>query len=606
MSFVLLAYTLCRLIFLLLNQSHFESTDLFWAFLGGIRFDLSAIALSNALTLLLCLIPFPWLSSVRYQRFIDLLIIVINFPAILLNLIDTEYFKFTSKRSTADFFDLMFLGDDMWTLLPSYLRDFWYLPLGLIVALFLTFRFLIPKERPASSIPKVNYLWQSLFLILSVGVAVLGARGGTQLRPINKLSAMDYGKARDIPLIINTPFSIMKSWNKEFLKRKEYFSDEEVKEHFDPVKELKASAEPKKKNIVIIIMESFSKEYVGRSNEKGLAYTPFLDSLSSVSKTFDLSYANGRTSIGALPSIIAGLPVMMEEPYITSQYGSSSIDALPAILAEHGYHSSFFHGGKRGTMGFDRFCKTAGVNRYYGLEDYPDQADYDGNWGIYDGPFFQFAAEEMGKNEPFISTLFSLSSHHPYSIPENLTANYEGFEHGLGRSIRYADDALKELFEAMEKSDYFENSLFIITADHIPGTATPEFNTFLGSFSVPIVFYDPNSGFNSECSIAQHIDIQETVVEYLGLETEFIGFGKSLISCETDWSVQYLNNMYQLHEKGYVLRYDGGNIVELYRSPNLSKVIQEPELQDQMLKKLKAMIQQNHNRMIDNSLTSGR
>ncbi len=604
LGLILFLYTLCRLVFYTSNYEIFHSASVAKAFLGGIRFDLSAIALSNMPIIVLSMLPIPRVSTKGYQRFLLVLLLIINVPCIAMNLLDSEYYKFTSKRSTADFFDLMFLSDDMLTLMPSYIKDYWWLFLGLGLMIFLAIRYIKKSKFKGLLERRIHIGWQSLGLILIAGFSVLAIRGGGQLRPIDDLSALAYGRPQDISLITNTPFSIFRSWNKSFLERRNFMSDEEMEILFNPIHLPDSLAGIDKKNVVILIMESFSKEYVGQQNENGLAYTPFLDSLSEAGVDFDDSFANGRTSIAALPSVLSGIPALMDQPFITSPYKQTPTDALPYLLSKHGYTSHFYHGGQTGTMGFDRYCRSAGFSSYTGMEDYPTESDYDGNWGIYDRPFFRYAAEELSKKkEPFLATLFSLSSHHPYGIPAELQDTYAPYTDDLGRSIRYADDALKDFFYVMEENGMMENTLFIVTADHIPLPRDESFATYLGCFSVPIVFYDRSARFQSNSVAAQQTDIVPTVIDYLGIPEKHIAWGKSLLDSEENWTVQYINSFYQIYDNGFLLRYDGRENITLYDVKDGYTKIESP-MKPLLLRRLQAMIQQYENRLIDGELRS--
>jgi len=603
MGIVLLAFSLCRLLFYTLNASYFEGASLMQAFVGGIRFDLTAIAILNTPVLLLSLLPIRWIQERVYQRFLLSLIALINLPAIAFNLIDTEYFKFTSKRSTADLFELIFLGDDVLTLLPSYLKDYWYLLFILAIVTYMIIRtvrrsdFRTLRQYPFSFSPLL------LMLILTSGLFVILSRGGLQLRPLSELSAMNYGRPQDMPLVLNTPFTMIRSIGKGSLEKKDYFENEELESIYSPIYSAPKSPDAEQLNVMVIIMESFSKEYVGRRNKAGLAYAPFLDSLSQVGSSIPHSYANGRKSMEALPAIIAGIPALMTDPFITSPYASNPIDGLPALLKPHGYKSLFFHGGTTGTMGFDRMSRSAGFDDYLGLEDYPDETDYDGTWGIYDGPFFQYAAKKMATlNEPFITSFFSLSSHHPYSIPSSHAGQYDDFEEGLPRTIRYADDALKAFFEQAKQSAYFDRTLFVITADHIPDTQSKEFRKGMGRYAVPLVFYRPGHALDIKTTVGQHTDIIPTVLDILGTGETAVSFGKSLVSGEENWAVQYINGLYQLRKGETVILFDGEKIVETTTADGKKKPAQSDV--DEAERLLKAIIQQFTDRMIENKLTS--
>jgi phosphoglycerol transferase MdoB-like AlkP superfamily enzyme len=143
-------------------------------------------------------------------------------------------------------------------------------------------------------------------------------------------------------------------------------------------------------------MESLSSEHIGAFNrqvEGYQGYTPFLDSLIDHSIAFN-GFANAKQSIEGLPAIIASIPALMDRPFITSAFAGNSFDALAALLEKKGYETSFFHGGTNGTMDFDRFARASGFKRYYGRNEYDNDMDFDGRWGIFDEPFFQFFAKK--------------------------------------------------------------------------------------------------------------------------------------------------------------------------------------------------------------------
>ena len=126
-------------------------------------------------------------------------------------------------------------------------------------------------------------------------------------------------------------------------------------------------------------------------------------------------------------------------------------------------------------MGFDHFAKglpdmtAISVAREYGHDE-----DFDGNWGIYDGPFLQRAVHEMDRlKEPFLSTIFTLSSHHPYSIPPAIKSQFPEGPLPIHASVRYTDACLRDFFTTAARSTWYSNTVFIITADHTAEAETP-------------------------------------------------------------------------------------------------------------------------------------
>jgi len=247
------------------------------------------------------------------------------------------------------------------------------------------------------------------------------------------------------------------------------------------------------------------------------------------------AHANGRRSIDGLPAIVASMPKMMDEAFITSPYADAPFTSLPNLLAARGYSTSFYHGGHNGTMGFDAFTRSAGYARYSGRDEYPYEGDNDGVWGIRDEPYLQFWAHELNKErQPFFSTMFTLSSHHPYKLPPADAQRFKGGVLTIHPTLKYADNALREFFNTARKMSWYRNTLFVITADH---TADLERNgEQSGSaydFWIPLVYYMPGRITPmADARTTQQIDILPTVLDMLGYEEPFFAFGNSTLRME--------------------------------------------------------------------------
>ncbi|TAL58523.1 MAG: alkaline phosphatase family protein [Bacteroidetes bacterium] len=647
LSIALLAYPLCKIIFFFFNHGYFREIP-FFEFLSilfyGLRFDLASLVLMNTPFIILHIIPF-FSEKIWYRLILKTLFIALNSAAILADCIDIAYFRFALKRTTADFFDLFGLGSDISTLLPQYIRDFWYIPLIWITITFFIAWLYRKTQSPlhlpqrgrdarATSFPlgRTGWAWFSWFILNSVliGLCIIVFRGGLQLRPIMPINASEYVSAKNIPLIVNTPFSIIKSYGLEKLEEKNYFTEKELVSLFDPIHRLQpATCNPQPAtNLFIIILESFSSEYIGALSGKK-THTPFLDSLIKESLVFDNAFANGKKSLEGLPAVVAGIPGLINEPFITSIYGSNNFNSLASVLKEKKYSTAFFHGGTNGTMGFDAFSSSAGFDKYFGKTEYNNESDYDGNWGIWDEDFFQYAkkkTDEMsvrvdpstGKKEPFLSVLFSLSSHHPSSIPEKYKTRFPEGELPILKSVEYADFSLRKFFESASKEKWFDSTLFVITADHTGPSNDPYYSSSAGIFRVPILFYKRDSNFKGiNHKVTQHIDLLPTVLNYTGYDGNYFSFGHNMLdSAHTGYAVNFINDVYQLIQDDYLLQFDGNNTIAFYNYKTDSLLQnnlmgKEPEGEKpsdsyRMERKLKAIIQTYYNGMINNKLTAGR
>jgi len=610
-------YTLSRLVFYTLNTATFSdipTPELLKIFFFGIRFDFSAIIFFNLPFLIAFLLPFKFIAKPNYIRFTNVIFILFNATLLLLNLGDSEYFKYIGKRSTADLFSFIFMSNDVAVLFPQFIHDFWYI--GVIWVVFIAGgiycyqKFLYRKPDSYSFTAKSRIVALLTFILLS-GVLFLAARG-TGLKPIRLISAARYTQTHNIPLLINTPFSIMFTAKKRSVNPKKYFTENELSKQYSPDHKFSHTRTSNKDNVVIIILESFSKEFVGALNN-GKGYTPNLDRIIRKGLVFENAFANGKQSIEALPAIFAGIPSLMSDPYISSSYSGNNIAALPTILTEHGYHTSFFHGGRNGTMGFDEFSRLAGVQNYVGKNEYQGPEAFDGKWGIFDEEFLQFYASRLNSfPEPFFSSVFTLSSHHPYTVPERYRQKFAAAPTPLTKSISYTDFAVGRFFDTIEKMPWYKHTLFVFVADHTAITQSPVYGTKAGIYRIPLIFYHPGNSALKGVSkrVTQQTDITPSVLDYLGINQPFTAFGTSVFDPSAKgFAVNYMSGIYQYFQDDYLLAFDGEKNNALYNYEN-DQLLEHNILTNggvpatDMERHLKAVIQQFETRLKHNQLTN--
>ncbi len=572
------------------------------------RFDVSVFFMLNGLFIFFFFLPFVNKETVYYQKFLRILFVIANSIALLLNCIDFSYFKFTLKRTTSELF---FIRNDVGNLLGQYLIDYWYIVFIWMLLTYLLFRFYPITQKV--EMEKWGF-WKKggsevLSLLLLSGIALLGIRGGFQLKPLRIITAAEYTDSRNIPLLINTPFSVIKSIRAEYISVTNYFpsnNPESLHSFVHPP----SDSLMHKQNVVLIILESFSKEYIGYFN-RGKGYTPFLDSLLAQSVVYEHAYANGKKSIEGIPAIIAGIPSLMENPYLTSVYGTNQIEGLGSLLKKQGYSTSFFHGGSNGTMGFDVFAKLAGFENYYGRNEYANEADFDGNWGIYDEAFYSYFASQLTKMpQPFCSVFFSLSSHHPYSIPEKYKKKFPKGTLEIHQSIAYADYSLKKFFATASHLEWFNNTLFVITADHTSLSESPYYQNKVGSYAIPLFFYSANLKAKKVTElVAQQIDILPTLLDKLNYPRRYFAYGNSLEkNNKSQFTVNFSNGVYQSTSKTSCLQFDGEKTIGFYNllTDSLMKtnlVNNNLSAQAEQEKSLKKFIQHFNQTLIENKMT---
>ena len=492
-----LAYFVCRLLFYFANTAYFQTVsilDVIADCFYGLRTDSFSIVVSNSLFIVLSLLPLNVFWSRTYQLILKWLFIIGNTVFIAVNCIDIAYFPFIRKRSSSDLFKQLGGQSDMMKLIPQFIKDFWWALLFFIVILALLIYFYNRiKLKPLGTRYSFSHPKQwgviSLLFVLSSGFSVLAVRGGLQRVPITIVDAGSVTSIEEVPIVLNTPFTIIKSMEVETIAEYNFYTVDELKKIYNPIRHYKDSAF-KPQNVVVIILESFAKEYtkLGRKS-----YTPFLDSLMDQSLVFSNAFSNGSKSIEGIPAILSSLPSFMENPFINSLYALNDQTSFATVLKTEGYHTAFFHGGINGTMNFDSWASLAGYTDYYGKNEYNNNADFDNFWGIWDEPFLQYSVKKMSSfKQPFHTAVFTLSSHHPYQIPEKYKNKFPKGDLENSESIGYADYSLSEFFNAAKKTDWYTNTLFILTADHGSISNHAFYSNVVGGEGIPILFFKPD------------------------------------------------------------------------------------------------------------------
>ena len=624
---VLVLMIITRLLIYFLHPSLFPGITplklLYYAFIG-IRFDIVAVLYANIIYILLMIIPFRLRSKRLYTIISDIIFYLSNIILLVPNLADTAYYPFSLKRMTIDIFSYISTGDDTANMMPQFIRDYWYVFLLWITSIFLLLfiaRRIRVSTRTVRNKHKKYYLFQTLAMVFIIALTVLGVRGGLQLKPVGILDASKYAPSQETPVVLNSAFTLMRSYGQEGIKKLNFYTDEKemtgifnVEKNYSSIDSLGHVIPMQKKNVFIIILESFSAEHIGALNhQKGNPnsdFTPFLDSLIEKSIVYE-GFANGKRSIEGIPAVLASLPTWMTEDFITSQYASDKFNSLASLLKTEGYNTSFFHGGKNGTMGFDAFSRSAGFDNYYGKNEYPNPEDFDGHWGIWDEPYLQYIANTLNtKPEPFMGAVFTLSSHHPYKVPEKYKNKFRKGPLEIQQTIMYSDYALQKFFEKAATMPWFKNTIFVITADHTSEAWQAFYKNRVGQYFIPIIFYEPqNNDAGRKDIIAQQTDIMPTLLDMLHYPKPFIAFGGSLLrNTEPRFNLSYLNGNYQLITDGYAWQTDYNASKSLYNFKNDSLLTKnvftsQGNIAAEKDKLLKSVIQQYNNRIIENKLT---
>lgn len=623
---VMVLYTISRLFFFWVNVDLYPNVSvshLLEMLAGGLRFDLTALLYLNSLYLLFVLLPLPstirnhhnYISTAKWAFWVP------NILGFIVNCMDIVYVRFTDRRTTCTVFTEFQNDGNLVSIIWQSMWQYWYVTLFGIA--LLTLLILCTRKQWHVATPRktwVYYTAEIVLMLATIYFIVIGIRGGfgKYTRPITISNAMQYTNTpQETAILLNTPFSLMKSLENTMYIHPHYFNDEEIEELFSPIHtdEIEENGRLGQVNVVVLILESFSKEYIGFYNQHIDGYngfTPFLDSLLAQSVTYTHSFASGRKSIDAMPSVLSSIPMLIE-PYIVTPYSTNAVSSLAACLKEEGYATAFFHGAPNGSMGFQAYARSAGFEQYLGMDEYDGIEAFDGTWAIWDEEFLQYYARSMNQmKQPFMTAIFTASSHHPFRVPKQYEGVFPRGTQPIHQCVGYTDYSLREFFAYAKQQDWYENTLFVLTADHTNQVSLPEYATAKGIFEVPIAFYSPrwNQGNLQIQGAVSQTDIMPSVLAYLGYNKPFFAFGEDILTQEKKhpYAVCYNHPVYQLLSDSLLLQFDGKEVCAVYNhqnDPMLQYNIAEQTNTQEMETFLRAYIQQYIYRLTTNQLTIG-
>jgi phosphoglycerol transferase MdoB-like AlkP superfamily enzyme len=575
---------LCRSVFYVMNADSLGAlARQEWGSLirGSLVFDTVSVLYTNCLFIFFSLIPFRIRERRWYRTILFWIYTLTNGVLVVaLNLSDSVYFHYAKKRITAE--ELHFAeNDNTLSLIGQFIGENWFLVLvaiALIWAMVWLYR-RIPDWKLLVKNPW-GYGAISLIGLAAAGVlAVGGIRGGftRQVRPLTLSNAAQYASSpQQASLILSNPFCTIRTLGNHRIDVPNYFSPQELAAiftpyHYPPL----ADSTARRRNIVIFTLESFSAEHSAYLNPDlypdGQGYTPFLDSLMRVGYTFMNAYSNGRKSIEALPSILTSIP-SYQKSFVLLPQALGEMRGMPKLLGDEGYATAFFCGSQRNSMGFAAFAQMAGIEQIYMLEEYEaakGNVGFDGAWGIWDEPFLQYTGETLTTlSEPFMASVFTLSSHHPFHVPAEYENTFRPGTTKMHRPVQYTDQALRRFFDYARGQAWFENTLFVFSADHVsseifaPKTVTPTGNSHILMF-----LYTPDGSLvGKDTHTAQQIDLMPTILGLTGYEKPYFAFGRDVFREPERPAVatNYFNEAYQYIADSIVLFSTGDRTLSAY------------------------------------------
>jgi phosphoglycerol transferase MdoB-like AlkP superfamily enzyme len=394
-----------------------------------------------------------------------------------------------------------------------------------------------------------NFTLSIIYLPFLLGILLLGIRGGFQPIPVNLSDAYFSNKIILNDIAVNSNWNILQS----ILKSKTNFegnpykkySDEEAADFMNTLKPETDSVthilNKKQPNIVFILLESWSADNV--ESLGGLdGITPNFKSLEKEGLSFTDFYSNGWTSDQGMSSIFSSFPVFPYVAVINQADKSRKLPCLNQSLAEKGYHSSFFFGGQLTYGNIKGYLLSQGFDIVKDENDYQELPS--GSLGVHDEFMFsQFKQELKQLPEPFMSTLFTISSHSPFDFPAEHKLSFNHKDDKYVNSVAYTDVCLGKFMESVKEEDWYANTLFLIVADHSHSSPIKRRVAQKERYKIPMlwigeVLSEQYKG-KQHNKMGSHIDITPSVLAQLNLNNKAYNFGNDLFNPNAKSVVPY-------------------------------------------------------------------
>lgn len=577
----LLMMQVCRIIFMQWNAEFFPPVEgrTFWELLrGGFALDAPMVAYGFILYILIMVVGAylpKGIEAKKGMRVARHLSYFVPYALILfMQLSDTGYYPFVLRRVNSDVFH-EFQGKNVLGMYGDFMTDFWPLTLAFFavllvgILLYQLYRFEpeLRKEVPLNK--RLPWLIPATLLVVYVTIAGMRSTFSVHGGPRSLMAVYGWVKEEQhMPIVYNTPYSLFRTRHGRV--QHTFFDEQELAKYFTPYYQAAPLAEGDSlfgsmagRNVMLIILESMGREYIGalNSNQPNYpSYTPFLDSLIPHSLYAKYGFASGKRSVESLPAIIASLPTFggtyNDKDFTMENYRHfKGVDTgFTVALQPEGYHNKFYHGDVKGAMGFYDFLAPLGVEEQFTAEEFAsfssNPLDSPGSWGISDLPFMQAMAEDMGGlEEPFCAIFFSLTNHYPYTVPKNYTEELRDGTLPIHRTVQYCDDAVARFFAQAKQSDWYENTLFVITCDHTNKSDQPSYDNIAGKAAAPIIFYDPQGKLKGviEDRVMQHCDITPTLLYLLGIQEPILSYGGNIFdNQQPHYALNYYQDKYIL------------------------------------------------------------
>ncbi|NRA59963.1 MAG: LTA synthase family protein [Psychrobium sp.] len=521
--------------------------------LPALKFDLQTCG--YLLTIPILLILFPTGNKFKILKTIGLnLGFVVLLVAAGVLFADTLYFGIVSRHA---FRDALLLMTELHFVLPLLLSNYLWPFIGglvaLVAAIALWLRYLQCTSRwvikPARWSHQLSVLLVSIFLLL---ICIRGF--DIEGKPQSMIDAYIDHNEQQANLVLNGVYTSIKGLTASKKSRQYHFVDnleQAQPRQFKAFSSTFSDNTPNDRNLFIILVEALSYEYIDALAGTSYDATPFLDQLVKKSEVYDNFYAVGQRSYYGMQGILFGIPPLDGIGYIGGGLELSRLTKIGKIAASHGYYTQMLQSSNRDSIRLNSIANYAGFDTYLGRSDIPvTRTDYPDSEAAQFGWDYEMLMKTLSlanqQSKPFLSFSFTGTMHMPYVEPPK---QWQIHRHGQNRmddflnTVRYTDQSLQEFFTLAEKQPWFNQTTFMIMADHTLFNAGASLKK---SFHIPLFIYRPGQNITParHKMMASQLDILPTVMDLLGFDDSFSSMGQSLYRTKEDYSIIVKGNLF--------------------------------------------------------------
>lgn len=385
--------------------------------------------------------------------------------------------------------------------------------------------------------------------LLVIAVAFIGARSSFQHRGINPAMVAFSSDALVNSLVLNSGYSVLyaaqqfkdeekssemygKMDHDEMLRilkesrgrpQSDYISDK-----FPTLTKNRATYQGKPKNIVILLQESLGAQFIGTLGGKPLS--PNIDKLAEEGWLFENLYATGTRSVRGIEAVTAGFTPTPARAVVKLNNAQRNFFTIAELLAKQGYDTSFIYGGEKHFDNMASFFYGNGFQTIIDQQDYQNPK-FTATWGVSDEDLFDKANETFSKlhdeGKPFFSLVFSSSNHDPFEFPDGKIELYEQPKATRNNSAKYADYAVGHFFELAKKSNYWNDTIFLVIADHDSRVAGASLMP-IKHFHIPALILGSGIEPRRDNRLVSQIDMPTTLLSLAGVSGNYPMMGFDL------------------------------------------------------------------------------